>query len=175
VGCIHRDIDDCKLTNSPCFGLVYSEQDEEYVIDPWKESMCNSFISDGKNAEISTKDEWNIKEGEKFSVLIRIFGSKEDSPSYCNNEICIPGEYRTPEEDAEILESLLNRRYSGGIKVEGFSLNSPRMSEFPEIRKLIEEGMEPPITMVNGEIKFIGDIQLNLLKLEIEKLGLKPR
>jgi hypothetical protein len=172
VGCIHRNVDECKLTNSQCFGLVYDGRIEDYVVDPWKESLCGSFKSDGQDEEVSSKTEWNLKEGDKYKVVVRIFGSKGDT---CDDGTCLTQEYRTAEEDAEILESLLNRRYVGGIKVEGISLNSPRMAEFPEIKEMIDKGVELPIATINGEVKFIGDIPLNLLKLEIERLGLQPR
>jgi hypothetical protein len=35
--------------------------------------------------------------------------------------------------------------------------------------------VELPIATINDELKFIGSIPLELLKFEIEKLGIKPR
>ena len=155
-----------------CFGLVYGEQSEDYILDHWKEIRCPSFVSNGIDEEISSKTNWNLKDGDKFKVVVRIFGNNSDAS--CDSGGCTNEDVRTPEEDAEILESLLNRRYNGGVKVEGFSLDSPRLVEFLEIKGMIDKGAELPIATINDKIKFIGDVPLNMLKTEIEKLGLKP-
>jgi hypothetical protein len=157
---------------------VFDEEGDIYTVDKWQEKRCPSFVDDGtdEDAGVTSRTEWNLREGQEYKVVVRIFGRNpiaktdvEESP------FPVFSTDRTVEEDAEVLESILNRRYQGGIKVEGIDVSSQRMEEFPEIKNAIKKGMELPIGTINNEVKFIGDVPLDLLKVELEKMGLKPR
>jgi hypothetical protein len=175
MGCKYRDEDNCTLTNKICFGAVLDDEKDVCTIDKWQEKRCPSFVDDEKDeySEITSKTEWNLREGQEFRVVVRIFGRNPAAKRDVEDKYFFPD--RTIEEDAEVLESLLNRRYEGGIKVEGINIDSDKIEDFPTIKKIIDEGVELPIATINDELKFIGSIPLELLKFEIEKLGIKPR
>lgn len=176
MGCRHRTGEICNYTNKQCLGARYDEVKWKYTIDPWQERACPNYeeeIGEGGevDAEKSSTTPWNLKEGDEYKVCIRIFG--KDKERFCDEEGCTIG--RSIKEDAEVLEALLNRRYEGGIKVEGIEVKSQRMEEFPEIRDFMgKKGLNLVVT-IDNEIKFVEEIPLDLIKAEIEKRGIERR
>lgn len=168
--CKYRSNDLCSHTQRLCFGAQYDEFRREYIVNAWQEKACPSYEAQDE-PEISSKSKWNLKEGEEYKVLIRIFGIEPEK--FSDEEGATIG--RSIKEDAEVLEVLLNRRYDGGIKVEGIDIRSERMKEFPEVKNWIEKKGANLIVTINDEIKFIGDVPLPLIKREIEKRGVVKR
>ncbi len=173
MACKHRDDENCKFSKKPCFGAVFNREEQMYDIDEWQEKRCPNYESENPEEVISSRNEWNLKEGEEYRTVIRIF--RENEPEVCEDGECVPKFERSVEEDAEILESLLNRRFEDKIKVEGINISSARMEEFPEIEELIAKGVETPIGTIDDELKFIGDIPLDILKTELVNRGFKLR
>jgi hypothetical protein len=172
--CKHRDDENCKFSKKPCFGAVFNREEQRYDVNEWQEKRCPTYESDGPEEVISSKSEWNLKEGEEYEAVFRIF--RENDPVVCEDGECPPSKFeRSVEEDAEILESLLNRRFEDRIKVEGIDTSSTRMKEFPEIEELIAKGTETPIGTLDDELKFISDIPLDILKTELINRGFKHK
>lgn len=167
--CKYRSKDSCSQTQRLCFRAQYDEFKKEYIINSWQEKACPNY--DGTSEEISSKSQWNLKEGDEYKVLIRIFGIEPGK--FSDEEGAAIG--RSIKEDAEVLEALLNRRYAGGIKVEGIDIRSERMQEFPEVKNYIEKEGASLVGMINDEIRFIDDVPLPLIKMEIEKRGMVER
>lgn len=168
--CRHRTSEICSYTSKQCLGAKYDDKKGEYVVSVWQEKACPDY-EPLEEKEISSKTPWNLKEGEPYTVLIRIFGIEQ---SFQRGGDIAP-EGRSVKEDAEVLEALLNRRYVGGIKVEGIGMDSSEMENFPEIREIAEAKNAYLVVTIDDEIKFINEVPLDLIKEEVEKRGLKKK
>jgi hypothetical protein len=164
MACKYREGELCKWMQRPCFGAKHDK--DGYTIDAWVEKACPAYKDDGKSAPLVEPPSYTPKKEEECKVVIRIFGPDKEK---------VDGDYvivRSVKEDAMVLEDLLNRRYEGGIKVEGIGITSKRIEDFPEVKEYIARG-EQFIVTINDRVKIIGDISLPLIKRELEELGLK--
>jgi hypothetical protein len=144
----------------PCYGAKYHSETGKYSIDPWVERSCPNYVStDG--------DDIKPAKPRNPDVVIRIFGPKEVGHK-CTDEDCV---METLDLDQEILQNLFNRIYGGRVAVESVDSTSEQMAMYPDVKRLIDNGAKVVVT-INDEIKFIGSIPLQLIKLEIEKRGI---
>ncbi len=187
----------CKFTNRPCFGAYYDEFKGDYVIDIWKEQKCPTYKFDDKLywsketavASINLKDifEQQKKESLKLAEAQEIAGEVEANESGVVEIVLfgmkIPVENlesadEVPESidiDAEVLQHYFNRKYGPGlVKVKWVDVLSPDLEDYPEVYKYVTEHETYPIVMINGTIKFVGSISVDLINKELQKLGLKP-
>lgn len=157
--CEHRHNENCLLMGRPCYGAKYDSDSKQYNIDPWIERSCPNYVSTG-DEEIKPATPRNP------DIVIRIFGPK-GMENTCTDEDCV---VETLDLDQEILQNLFNRIYGGKVAVEGIDITSEEVALFPEVKRLIDKGSKL-VVMINDEIKFVGSIPLQLIKMEIEKLG----
>jgi Na+-translocating ferredoxin:NAD+ oxidoreductase RnfG subunit len=144
----------------PCFGARYDSVAKEYRVDPWIERACPTYAA--------VKEEVREpQEAAKAEVVIRIFGpAKVQEP--CEEECVV----ETVDLDAEILQNLFKRKYGDKVRVEGIDIASEEASKYPEVKRLRQGGAQL-VVMINDEVKFIGSIPIPLIKMEIEKRGVK--
>lgn len=79
------------------------------------------------------------------------------------------------EEQTADLGQRLARYYGGGVSVEYVDVFSRRMEEFPSVVRVVSRGNVPlPVIGFNGEAKFAGDISVEMISEELEKMGMVP-
>ena len=157
--CEHRSDENCLLMGRPCYGVKYDRETRKYSIDPWVERSCPNYVS-------TEGDEIKPAKPRNPDVVIRIFGPREVGNT-CTDDDCV---VETLDLDQEILQNLFNRIYGGKVAVESIDSSSEQVAVFPEVRRLLDNGAGVVVT-INDEVKFVGSIPLQLIKLEIEKLG----
>ncbi len=188
----------CKFTDRPCFGAYFDEFKQEYVIDIWKEQECPNYKYDdsllwGKEAPAGGFDLKKVFEEQKREALASaqvevIEGEVEDSesgkveivlfgvrvPLECTEDGCDVPE--SIDVDAEVLQHYFNRKYGPNlIEVKWVDVMSPDLEDYPEVNDYIAQHDTYPIVTINGLIKFVGSISVDLINKELEKLGLKRR
>lgn len=167
----------CKFTGRQCFGSYFDEFEQKYVVDLWKEQECPQY-KHGEASVFESSSSFDLKEAfeeqrraslDQSKVEIVLFGSVE--PAECEDGSCEVPE--TIDVDSEVLQHYFNRKYGEGeIKVGWVDVLSPELEDYPEVSEYIARHESYPIVTVNGVIKFVGSISVDLLKEELSKLGL---
>ena len=135
--CKHRFAEDpikCTFTGRECFGARFDETKQEYVIEPWKERECPQY-EDSKpvTAPEALEIRNPFKEAEAVEgevPVITVCGTP--GASSCASGDCGPEE--TPDLDAEILQTLFNRKYGkGSVRVEFLDITSSEVEKYPDV------------------------------------------
>jgi len=195
--CMYHNIDNrayCRFTERPCFGAYIDESKKGYVIDIWKEQECPNYKYDDNillKEETPAKSDLNgvfekqkeesiagaqieVIDGEIVNnrngrVEIILFGSK--IAVECTDEGC-----NMPESidiDAEVLQHYFSRKYGlGVIEVKWVDVLSPELESYNEVNEYIGLHNTYPIVTINGILKFVGSISVDLINNELEKLGI---
>ncbi len=169
MGCTYRNDEACTLKGGNCIAAEFNEFTQEYEVDYLKEQECKSFKDDspfGFNLFSAKKEEES-----RARVNIKIFG--QVVPYQCSTGGCsVPD---SPDIDAEVLQGLFDSKFGPGVvEVEFIDLLGQEIEKYPEIVDLVyTQGNEGPIVTINGEVKFIGDIPVEKIREELERLGLE--
>lgn len=185
----------CSFTGRTCFGAYFDEFEQKYVIDIWKEQECPQYrhIQDVELNSLegpSGFDLKNVFEEQKRETLAQagvevrqdevssgegtvevvLFGSRV--PQDCEDGSCDLPE--TIDVDAEVLQHYLNRKYGEGkVKVEWVDVLGEGLEDYPEVSEYIAQHQSYPLVTINGVIKFVGSISVDLIKKELSRLGLE--
>lgn len=163
--CKHRNKEHCKFSGRPCFGAKRNEETGEYTVDFWTERACPKYeASQDEKVLIQRKAPQPSREA---GVVIRIFGPMEVTEECGDN--CVA---ETVDLQAEILQGFFNRRYGAKVRVEGLDIASEAVEDYPEVGEYVKKGA-PLVVMINDKVKFVGGVDLGVLKQEIEKLGVR--
>ncbi len=166
MGCAYRNDESCNLKGGDCIAAELNKFTQEYEVDYLREQECNNFKSDspfGFNIFSANKEE------KKARVNIKIFG--QTVPYRCSTGGCsVPD---SPDVDAELLQGLFDTKFGPGvINVEFLDILGQEIEKYPDIIDLVyNQGNESPIVTINDEILFIGDIPVEKIRKELERLG----
>ncbi|GCC11581.1 hypothetical protein IPdc08_01637 [archaeon] len=74
--------------------------------------------------------------------------------------------------DAEVLQHYFSRKYGlEVIEVKWVDVLSPELESYPEVNEYIGLHNTYPIVTINGILKFVGSISVDLINNELKKLG----
>lgn len=158
--CKHRQGNDCEYTGRLCFGANYDEVAQGYAVDGWKESRCPTYEEGGERlpiVPIQPRLEKVSKAAPEGEAVVKVFYAQREG-----DETAV---------EVEILGSLLKRRFTGRIMVEGIDLTAT--SDYPEVAALIQETGARAVVTINGDVKAVGEISLPLIKKELARLGIE--
>lgn len=163
--CRYRNDENCELMVRICYGAQLVQETGEYKVDFWTERTCPNYIAVETEKSEAEKTIRPVRAGDE--VVIRIFGPMK-VVEQCGDD-CVA---ETVELQADILRGFFKRRYGDRVRVEGIDIASREVEDYPAVKEQVEKGA-PVVVMINDEIKLVGDVDLGILKMEIEKLGLQ--
>lgn len=161
--CKHRSNENCLLMRRLCMGAEYDKEDKEYKVDYWTERTCPNYVAVEQVKTEALKPKGPVRGRE---AVIRIFGPMEVEEQ-CGDD-CVA---ETVELQADILRGFFKRRYGDKVRVEGIDIASLEVEDYPAVKEHVEKGA--PIVMINEEVKLVGEVDLEIIKHEIEKRGIK--
>jgi hypothetical protein len=164
----------CIHTRRPCFGAEFDEFNQKWVIHKWKERSCPTF-------EAREQGVWKIDYRKAFA------GELEEEEQATQAEIIIFGTlipYNCEEDglcdlpesidlDAEVLQNFMDKKYGKGrIKVSWVDIMSDDVEKYPEVKEQLEKSGPTTMVTINGRLRFVGSIPVELIKRELEKMGI---
>jgi len=164
--CKHRNKEYCNFSGRPCFGAKCDEETGEYKVDFWTERTCPKYEASQDEKVLIQRKASQPSRAEE-GVVIRIFGPMKVTEECGDN--CVP---ETVDLQAEILQVFFNRRYGAKVRVEGLDIASEVVEDYPEVWEYAKKGV-PLVVMINDKVKFLGGVDLGVLKQEIERLGVR--